>query len=90
MTVKPLRMWRCSILHAGQFYVTVTHRNIGQHMVKHILQYSHPVYGHGKTRDYLHRFNIIEEPTCPCGKGNQTNDHIIYARERLTKERETD
>ena len=35
------------------------------------------VSGHGKTRDYLHRFKIIEEPTCPCGKGDQTIDHII-------------
>jgi len=25
------------------------------------------VTAHGKTRVYLHRFKIIEEPTCPCG-----------------------
>jgi len=43
---------------------------------------------HGKTRDYLYCFNIIEEPTGPCGKRNQTTDHVIYACERLTKERE--
>jgi hypothetical protein len=41
-----------------------------------------------KTRDYLYRFNAIEEPTCPCGKGNQTTDHIVYASERLAKERD--
>jgi len=46
------------------------------------------VSGHGKTRDYLHRFKIIEEPTCPCGKGDQTTDHIICACEKLTKERD--
>jgi len=46
------------------------------------------VIGPGKTRDYLHRFKIIEEPTCPCGLGDQTTDHIIYACERLTKERD--
>lgn len=46
------------------------------------------VSGHGKMRDYLHRLKIIEEPTCPCGKGDQTTDHIIYACERLTKERD--
>jgi len=46
------------------------------------------VSGHGKTRDYLHCFRIIEGPTCPCGKGDQTTDHIIYACERLTKERD--
>ena len=42
------------------------------------------VSGHGKTRDYVHRFNMIEMRTCLCGKGNQTTDHIIYACERLT------
>ena len=46
------------------------------------------VSGNGKTREYLQRFNITEEPTCPCRKGNQTTDHIIYACERLTKERD--
>ena len=46
------------------------------------------VSGHGKTRDYLHRFKIMEEPMCPCGKGDQRTDHIIYACERLTKERD--
>jgi hypothetical protein len=45
------------------------------------------ISGHGKTIDYLHRFKIREEPTCPCGKGDQTTDHIIYACEWLTKER---
>jgi hypothetical protein len=44
--------------------------------------------GHGKTREYLHSFNITEEPTHPRGKGDQTTDHIIYACERLTKERD--
>jgi len=44
------------------------------------------VSGHGKTRDYLQRFKTIEEPTCPCGKGDQTADRTMYACERLTKE----
>jgi len=46
------------------------------------------VSGHGKKRDYLHRFKIIDEPMCPCGKGDQTTDHLIYACEILTKERQ--
>ena len=50
--------------------------------------FSDRVSGHGKTRDYLHRFNMTEGPTCPCGKGNQTTDHIIYACEMLIKERD--
>ena len=44
------------------------------------------VSGHGKTTDYLHSFNIIEEPTCPCGKGDRATDNTIYACERLTRE----
>ena len=46
------------------------------------------VRGHGKTRDCVHRISLIEEPTCPGGKGNQTAGHIINACERLTKERD--
>jgi hypothetical protein len=36
------------------------------------------VSGHGKTRAYLYRFKIIDEPTCPCGEGDQTPEHLIY------------
>src|SRR5215510_15212096 len=46
------------------------------------------ITGHGKTRAYLQRFKIIKEPTCPCGKGAQTTDHLIYTCEVLTKERD--
>ena len=35
------------------------------------------VTGHGKTRAYLHRFKILEHATCPCGKGEQTIDHLL-------------
>jgi hypothetical protein len=28
--------------------------------------------GHGKTKAYLHRFKIIENPTCPCNEEPQT------------------
>jgi hypothetical protein len=43
--------------------------------------------GHGKTRAYLQRFKIIEEPTCPCGTAEQTTDHVIFECEMLTKEK---
>jgi hypothetical protein len=36
------------------------------------------VTGHGKTKSYLHRFKLAEDPTCPCNQGPQTPDHIIY------------
>jgi len=43
--------------------------------------------GHGNIKAYLHRFNISEDPMCPCGKGEQTTQHIIYDCGRLKKER---
>ena len=45
------------------------------------------VTGHGKTKAYPHRFKIIEDPTCTCGKAVQTTDHLIFECETLTKER---
>ena len=45
------------------------------------------VTGHGKTKAYLHRFKIIEDPTCTCGKAVQTTDHLIFECETLTKDR---
>ena len=41
-----------------------------------------------KTKAYLHRFKIVEDPTCTCGKAVQTTDHLIFECETLTKERE--
>jgi hypothetical protein len=40
-------------------------------------------------KDYVYRFNITDEPTCPCGEGDQTTEHLIYDCERLSKERES-
>ena len=36
------------------------------------------VTGHGKTKSYLYRFKIEDEPMCPCNDGQQTSDHIIF------------
>ena len=63
--------------------------DVAERLKKKLKQNLTPIVSeYGKTRDYLHRFKIIEEPKCPCGKGGQTTDHIIYACERLTKERD--
>jgi hypothetical protein len=56
--------------------------------INHTQNFTAILTGHGKTRAYLQRFNIIEEPTCPCGTAEQTTDHIIFECETLTKERE--
>ena len=37
------------------------------------------VTGHGNINSYLHKFKIIENPGCPCNKGDHTVDHIIYS-----------
>lgn len=36
------------------------------------------ISGHGKTKEYLHRFHIIEDPTCTCNNTRQTVNHLIY------------
>jgi len=41
--------------------------------------------GHGNIRPYLHRFKIIETPTCPYGTKDQTIDHLLFECELLNK-----
>jgi ribonuclease HI len=43
---------------------------------------------HGKTKAYLHRFNIKDSPECPCEAGHQTVEHLIYECQLLQTERE--
>jgi hypothetical protein len=46
------------------------------------------ITGHGNLKSYLHRFKIIESPACPCGKTEQTIEHLIFECELLGKERD--
>ena len=46
------------------------------------------VTAHGKTKDYLYRFKIIDSSECPCGTGNQRVEHLIYECPKLQRERE--
>jgi hypothetical protein len=43
---------------------------------------------HGNLKSYLHRFKIIEARDCPCGKGNQTTEHVLYDCGILQEDRE--
>jgi hypothetical protein len=45
------------------------------------------VTGHRKTKAYLHRFKIIEDPTCTCRNAVQTTEHLIFQCETIIKER---
>jgi ribonuclease HI len=47
------------------------------------------ITAHGKTKAYLHRFNIIESPQCTCKAGPQTVDHLIYECNMIKTESST-
>jgi len=36
------------------------------------------VTGHGKSKSYLHRFKMVDNPTCPCSEEQKTSEHIIF------------
>jgi len=36
------------------------------------------VSGHGKTKAYLNRFKLIDDPMCPCNEEEQSVGHLIY------------
>ena len=42
---------------------------------------------HGNIGSYLHRYKILDTPTCPCGTEDQTIDHLLHECEPLNKER---
>ena len=44
--------------------------------------------GHGKTRAYLHRFNLRDEAKCICGKEDQTMDRLLFHCTQTSAQRE--
>jgi len=50
--------------------------------------YTTIVIGHGNIKPYLYKYKIIDNPMCPCEKGHQTIQHIIFDCPLLEKERE--
>jgi hypothetical protein len=47
------------------------------------------VTGHGNIRSYLHRFKILDTPTCSCGTKKQTIDYLLYECKLLNKEKDS-
>jgi len=45
--------------------------------------------GHGKTKSYLHRFKLIDNPMCPCDEGAQSLEHLVYDCKTLEFQRNT-
>ena len=44
--------------------------------------------GHGKTRTYLHRFNLRDDAICICCYNDQTVDHLLFHCEKTSTHRE--
>jgi hypothetical protein len=68
------------------FYPNIEHRMTLK--VSPTPNFTTTVTGHGNINSYLHKFKIIENPGCPCNKGDQTVDHIIYSCGLHEQERE--
>jgi ribonuclease HI len=69
-----------------QFYPSITDRLKSKiHITSN---FTTMVSGHGKTRACLHRFQLWERATCPCNKGDQTTDHMLYHCTLLQQQRE--
>ena len=88
--------WRASFLNSRQFiwiiifhileYFPVVADRLNMKMnITH--NFTFKVTGHGNIR--LHRFKILETPTCPCGTKDQTIDHLLYECELLNTERDS-
>ena len=45
--------------------------------------------GHSNIKAYLYRFRLTDSPTCPCGKNDQTTDHVLYECELLKPQRDS-
>ena len=54
---------------------------------KHIAWIARLRTGHCSLNKYLHRFNIIDDPRCECGKGQETVTHYLLICERFKEER---
>ena len=68
-----------------QFYPSITDRLKAK--IDITANFSAIVTGHGKTRAILHRFRLAENAACPCNKGDQTMDHLIYPCTLLQQQR---
>jgi hypothetical protein len=45
------------------------------------------VSGHRKKKTYLHRFNLRDNPMCPCNEGEQSVEHLIHVCRILEPQR---
>jgi len=69
-----------------QFYPRITDRLKSK--IDITSNFTAMVSENGKTRAYLHQFKLLESATCPCNKGDQTTDHLLYHCTLLHQQRE--
>jgi len=68
-----------------EYFPTVTERLIMKISTNQHLRIM--LTGRGNIKSYLHRFKIINSPVCPCGKNDQTTDHLLYKCELIKTQR---
>lgn len=44
--------------------------------------------GHGNFNEKLASFRLVPSPACPCGEGNESAEHVIFACSRFTAQRQ--
>ena len=90
---KGLRKWQAQWERAVKGAISISFfPNVEQRLRLRIpitAQFTAIVSGHGKTRAYLNRFKIIDDPMCPCNEGEQTVEHLIYECNTLEQRRST-
>ena len=80
-------IWNCSTMGntTKEYFPTVTERLNMKISTNRRL--TTMLTSHGNINSYLRRFKIIISPVCPCGKNDQTTDHLLYECELLKTQR---
>jgi hypothetical protein len=83
------RQWESTDKRAlcRSFFPTVDHRL--KLKIPITSEFTAIVSGHGKTKSYLHRFELIDNPMCPCDEGAQSSEHLMHDCKILEFQRNT-
>ena len=90
----------CMHTYTHNYIHTDTHTYLNTYINTYIHTYTHTyikctpnlttiITDHGNIRSYLHRFQLINSPTCACGNSEQTIDHILYSCKTINRERDS-
>ena len=84
------KVWNHECTLLSYLYIGVHSNNVLQQWKQpnHTGNLTTILTGHWNIKAYLNQFHISDDSTSPCGKGEQTTDHVIYDCDRPTKERD--